>query len=166
MPLTVSISDRDHIQGSVNASITLLKYGDYQCPRCQQAHQGIKALQTRSRVNQIDCSLAGGLPPRKLSKALRYIHQHLAEEVSLGAIATHLNMSQFYFCRLFKQSMGVTPYQYLLQQRIERAKQLLLQDELSIAEVALEVGFANQSHFCVRFKRWVGMSPKQFARRS
>jgi AraC-like DNA-binding protein len=117
-------------------------------------------------LSKADRPPARGLPPRKLSKALQYMHQHLAEEMSLEAIATHIHISQFYFCRLFKQSMGVTPYQYLLQQRVERAKQLLLQDELSIAEIALEVGFANQSHFCVQFKRWVGISPKQFARQA
>lgn len=122
-----------------------------------QLHTVIHTADTASTTTK-------GLPKRKLQRALHYVHQHLAEEISLEAIATHLNMSQFYFCRLFKQSMGITPYQYLLQQRVERAKQLLLQDESSIADVALAAGFANQSHLCVQFKRIVGVTPKQFAR--
>lgn len=125
-----------------------------------------RSLQTTVGLPQPNCPSPRGLPPRKLRKALQYIHQHIADELSLQVIANQIDMSQFYFCRLFKQSMGVTPYQYLLQQRIERAKQLLLQDEFSIAEIALEAGFANQSHLCVQFKRLVGMSPKQFAQQS
>ncbi|MBD2070075.1 helix-turn-helix transcriptional regulator [Leptolyngbya sp. FACHB-671] len=109
---------------------------------------------------------AKGLSPRKLRAALEYIHLHMNEGLSLEAIAAHVNMSQFHFCRLFKQSIGVSPYHYLLQQRVERAKQLLLQNQLSIADIALEVGFSNQSHLCFHFKRSVGTSPKQFAQRS
>lgn len=108
----------------------------------------------------------GGLSKRKLQQAIHYIHQHLSEEVTLEAIATHLNMSHFYFCRMFKQSTGVTPYQYLLRLRIEHAKQLLLQGDLSIVEIALEVGFANQSHLTHHFKRLVGVTPKQFVHSS
>ncbi|MBD0270102.1 MAG: helix-turn-helix transcriptional regulator, partial [Cyanobacteria bacterium Co-bin8] len=72
----------------------------------------------------------------------------------------------FHFCRLFKESMGVTPYQYLLQMRIEQAKQLLLKDNSRVAEVAVETGFADQSQLSRHFKRLVGISPKQFVQQS
>ena len=72
-------------------------------------------------------------------------------------------MSRFYFCRLFKQSTGITLYQYLIKCRTERAKALLLQGNLSIADVALAVGFSNQSHFTKHFKRLVGVTPKKFS---
>lgn len=103
-----------------------------------------------------------GLPQYKLHQAIAYINDHLAENLSLRTIAQQIGISQFYFCRLFKQATGITPYQYLLQQRIERAKQLLLQRQLSIAEVALEVGFSNQSHFTRLFKQMMGITPKRF----
>jgi AraC family transcriptional regulator len=61
---------------------------------------------------------------------------------------------------LFKQSTGLTPHQYVIQCRVERAKQLLLQGELTIADIAYRVGFANQSHLNRHFKRLFGVTPK------
>ena len=106
-----------------------------------------------------------GLSPYKLRRVIDYIQAHLAKDLSLEIIATEIDMSRYYFCRLFKQSMGITPYQYLIQCRIERAKLLLLQEKLSIADVALAVGFANQSNFTKHFKRLVGLTPKKFSQR-
>ena len=103
-----------------------------------------------------------GLPKKKLRQAIDYIQAHLTENVSLDAMSTEVGISRFYFCRLFKQSTGTTPYQYLIKCRIERAKALLLQEKLSIADVALEVGFSNQSHLTKHFKRLVGVTPKKF----
>lgn len=117
-------------------------------------------------VRQPKFEIVGGLPKRKLNQALEYIHEHLSEDVSLEAIATHLSMSSYYFCRLFKQSMGITPYQYLIGQRVEYAKQLLSQHELSVTEVALEAGFASHGHSNRHFKRLVGVTPREFVRRS
>jgi len=105
---------------------------------------------------------AGGLPKYKLRTAIAYIQEHLGEEITLEAIATHLNMSQYYFCHLFKQSMGVSPYQYVLQQRINKAKNLLKQRQLTITDVALECGFANQTHFTKYFRKLAGTTPKNY----
>ena len=103
-----------------------------------------------------------GLSSYKLQQAVDYIKVYLAEDLSLDAIATEIDMSRFYFCRLFKKSTGITPYQYLIRCRIDRAKILLRQGKLSIADIALEVGFSNQSHFTKHFKRLVGTTPKKF----
>jgi AraC family transcriptional regulator len=103
-----------------------------------------------------------GMPQKKLNQAIEYIHQHLGENLSLTAIANELGMSHFYFCRLFKQSMGLTPHQYLIQQRVERAKQLLKQPGAAITNVALDCGFANLSHFAKYFRKHTGISPKRF----
>ena len=105
----------------------------------------------------------GGLSQRKLQQAVNYIQDNLAEDISLQAIATEMNMSRYHFCRLFKKSTGITPYQYLIKSRIERAKELLSRKHKSIADVALQVGFTNQSHFTKHFKRLVGTAPKQFS---
>ena len=75
-----------------------------------------------------------------------------------------VQVSPYYFLRLFKQSMGLTPDQYILQRRIEKAKFLLQHSKLGIAEVAIRVGFCDQSHLTQYFKRIVGMTPKQFSR--
>jgi AraC family transcriptional regulator len=103
-----------------------------------------------------------GLSRHKLRKAVEYIQAHLGENLSLGAIAAELGISQYYFCHLFKQSTGMSPHQYLIQQRVERAKHLLKQPERTIKWVALECGFANQSHFAKCFRQYTGMNPKQF----
>jgi AraC family transcriptional regulator len=105
----------------------------------------------------------GGLSTRKLQQAIDYIQAHLAEDISLEAIATELGMSRYYFCRLFKQSTGISPHQYVIKCRIDRAKELLLQGHNSIIDVAFQVGFSSQSHFTKHFKRLVGVTPKQIA---
>ena len=107
-------------------------------------------------------SYSGGLPPHKLKTAIAYIHDHLDRPLSLGDIATAVQMSPHYFASLFKQSIGVAPYQYVTQCRIERAKQLLTQPKLPIVEVCQQVGFQNQSHFTKVFREHMGITPKAY----
>ena len=71
-------------------------------------------------------------------------------------------MSPTYFSRLFKETTGITPHQYVIRCRIDRAKNLLQQGKLSIAEIAKEVGFVDQSHLHRHFKRLVGVTPKKY----
>ncbi len=123
-------------------------------------------LQYYSTRKPVFRDYSGGLSRYQLRQAIEYIQAHLAEDLSLEAMATEVGMSRFYFCRVFKQSTGITPYQYLIKCRIERAKVLLGQRKLSPADIALEVGFSNQSHFTKHFKRLVGVTPKKFSRRS
>ncbi len=105
---------------------------------------------------------SGRLASHKLQQAIDYIQTHLAEDVSLKAIATELDMSQYHFARLFKQSTGYSPYQYVIKHRIERAQELMMQEQQSMASIALKVGFASQSQFGRHFKRITGVTPKQF----
>ena len=77
-------------------------------------------------------------------------------------MANHLNMSPFYFCRQFKKSTGLTPYKYILQQRMELAKQLLKQQELPISEIAMRCGFASQSSFTTAFRKYFDVTPKTY----
>lgn len=102
----------------------------------------------------------GKLSYSKLHRAIAYINDLLGENIGLADMARELNLSQYYFCRLFKQSTGLSPYQYLIQQRVERAKQLLLQGNVSIADVASAVGFSDQSQLTRHFKRRFGITPK------
>lgn len=104
----------------------------------------------------------GGLPKHKLQVAIDYIQAHLSEDISLETLAQEVGMSMHHFARLFKQSSGYSPYQYVIKCRIEQAKMLLLQRQLSIADVALAVGFGSQSHLTQYFKRFVGITPRQF----
>ena len=103
-----------------------------------------------------------GLSPYQLERAIAYINTDLTQELNLAKLAAVVGVSKFYFCWLFKQSMGTTPHQYVLQQRVERAKQLLKQHQASIADVALQCGFTNQSHLNRHFKRLTGITPLTF----
>lgn len=105
-------------------------------------------------------SYSGGLPPHKLRTGIAYIQDHLDQRLSLGEMAAAVQMSPHYFASLFKQSIGIAPYQYVTQCRIERAKQLLTRPELSIVEVCHQVGFQNQSHFTKVFREHTNVTPK------
>ena len=104
----------------------------------------------------------GGLSKLKLQRIVDYIHAHLDRDLSLKELAAIVQMSAHYFSQLFKQSTGITPHQYVIRCRIERAKELLMQGKLTIADVAKVVGFVDQSHFHRHFKRLVGITPKAF----
>lgn len=97
--------------------------------------------------------------PRKVQKALALIDGRLDECVRLQEIAHAAGMSPYYFARLFKRSTGLAPHQYVIRRRLERAKQLLQNTRLPIAEVALAVGCANQSHFSALFHKATGVTP-------
>lgn len=104
----------------------------------------------------------GGLPQRQLLQVLDYIDTHLHHEIKMTDLASLLGMSEFHFSRQFKQVLGTTPYQYLLQLRIERAKQLLKQSDRSIADIALTCGFNSHSHLSKQFRQLTGTTPKVY----
>ncbi|MDJ0591942.1 MAG: AraC family transcriptional regulator [Pleurocapsa sp. MO_226.B13] len=104
-----------------------------------------------------------GLSRYRLKKTLGYIHNHLDRELKLSEIAKEINMSQYYFCRLFRKSMGISPYQYIIQQRVEKAKRLLRANyNLSIADIALECGFSHQSHLNKYFRQYTQSTPNDY----
>ncbi|WP_293329827.1 helix-turn-helix domain-containing protein [Microcoleus sp. CAWBG58] len=101
-----------------------------------------------------------GLPRSILRQVIEYIEANLGGELGLADLAAIANLSPHYFTRLFKQSTGFTPHQFVIRCRVERAKILLLAGKESIAEIAQQVGFANQAHLSVHIKRLLGITPK------
>ena len=104
----------------------------------------------------------GGLTPRQLGQVLDYIDAYLDRNIKLADLAQLLEMSPFHFSRLFKQSIGMTPHQYLSQQRVERAKQLLKTTDRLIIDIALECGFSSHSHLSKQFRQITGITPKAY----
>ncbi|GAB4462599.1 MAG: AraC family transcriptional regulator [Elainellaceae cyanobacterium] len=108
----------------------------------------------------LDCE--SGLNQRQLLRVFDYFSDHLDQDIKLADLANLLGISQFHFSRLFKQSVGISPYQYLLQQRIEKAKQLLQKTDYSIVEIALSCGFNSHSHLTKQFRQATGTTPKNY----
>jgi AraC family transcriptional regulator len=104
----------------------------------------------------------GGLSAYRLKRVLDYISDNLETDISLFDLATIAGMSPHYFSELFKQSIGRSPHNYILLQRIERAKQLLRDPKRSIIEAGLDVGFQNPSHFARMFRQFEGTTPSRF----
>jgi len=102
------------------------------------------------------------LSPQKLQQVVDYIHNRLEQNVELTELAQVAGMSQYRFARAFKQSTGLPPHQYLLSCRIERAKHLLRNTQLSIAQISYSLGFASQSHFTTTFRRLITTTPKAY----
>jgi len=105
---------------------------------------------------------ATGLTAAQLRCVQDFIEANYQHEISLVELANSINFSPDYFLRQFKRSLGVTPHQYLIQARVEHARQLLKQNKLTVAEVAAQVGFYDQSHLAHHFKRSYGVAPKMY----
>ena len=101
----------------------------------------------------------GCLAPWQLRRVSEYLHAHLSEDVELHALSGLVNLSRSYFSRAFKSSTGLAPHQWLLHARIAKAKQLMLEGRSPLAQIAIDVGFADQAHFTRTFGRAVGESP-------
>jgi AraC family transcriptional regulator len=123
----------------------------------------VHLLRRFSASGTTDSYPGGTLSRHKLRVVIDYIHEHLDAELSLDHLAAVVRMSPYHFARLFKSSTGLPPHQYVIAQRVERAKGLLRDAErFPLADIAVEVGFSSQSHFTRHFKRLVGVTPRHF----
>jgi len=110
----------------------------------------------------LNSPISGGLSPTKLRQLTDYIHTHLSQNMGLEELAQLVNLSSHHFGKLFKESMGITIHQYVLQCRVDRAKELLADQKLSLAAIAQTVGFYDQSHFTNVFRRQTKLTPRQY----
>lgn len=104
----------------------------------------------------------GGIAPSALRRVRAHIDQNLAEHIEIADLATLTGLSPCHFSRAFKQSMGVPPHRYLISRRVEEAARLIESTDKPLYEIALDVGFSDQSHFTRVFSSQVGESPNQF----
>jgi AraC family transcriptional regulator len=105
---------------------------------------------------------SNGLSRERLQRVRDYIEAHLGDRMTLADLAGVASLSPYHFSRSFKLALGINPQRYLIQRRLERAKTLMLRTDQSVARIAQEAGFADQSHLTSIFRRETGMTPGQF----
>ena len=123
------------------------------------------AQRDRSNERPVRAKVSGGLAPGALRRVREYIDLHLTESVRTEVLAHIAALSPGHFNRAFKQSTGISPHRYILQKRVVVATELLRETTRALADIALDVGFADQSHFCRTFASITGETPSACRRR-
>jgi AraC-like DNA-binding protein len=118
-----------------------------------------------TKSNEIAMREAHAEPPA-ITRAKKYIEEHYGEDLSLGGVAKAVNMSIFYFCKMFRKSCGISFTEFVSRTRVERAKNLLLNPNLRVSEIAYDVGFQSLTHFNRVFRKTVGRSPTDYRQQS
>lgn len=98
-------------------------------------------------------------------EAKKFIDENYKKDIRLDDVANEVNISSFYFSRIFKKYEGVNYIQYLTRIRMEKAKELIIKNQVSIKEVAIEVGYSDQNYFSKAFKKYTRLSPSDFAKK-
>lgn len=115
-------------------------------------------------INRHNESGDKGITPYMINKIRNYINQNIEKAITTKDIASIPNLSLYHFCRSFKKTTTMTPKQYIIKMKIDRAKNLLLKKDTNIIQVGLMTGFENHSHFSNVFKKYVGTSPRDYRR--
>jgi AraC family transcriptional regulator len=167
---TITLIDRFAIRDSLLEQLILTLYKELEYNNSHnslyieslQNLVAVHLLQYHCSVRILDTVEKGKLSKSKLRQVLDYIQANLDRDLSLLELAGVVQLSSHHFGKLFKQSMGVSPYQYVLKCRIEKATELLVNEQLSIVEVGQQVGFYDQSHFSNVFRRHTNLTPRQY----
>jgi AraC family transcriptional regulator len=102
------------------------------------------------------------LPKYRLRRVTEFMNNHLERDLTLAEIAAQVEMSPYHFARMFKQSTGLAPHQYVHERRVVRAKTLLADTQLPLVEIAYCLCFTDQSHFTAVFRRLTATTPKAY----
>ena len=124
-------------------------------------HELIRPERTTSTVA---VPLRGGLPAWQQKRVMEFIEAHLAEEISLAALAELAGLSLFHFARAFTQSFGMPPHRYHMARRMDRARSLLQRPALSVTQIGVQIGFRESSSFTKAFRRFTGLTPTEYRR--
>ena len=106
----------------------------------------------------------GGLAPAQLRRVIEYIDANIGAELSLAELASVAGLSPHHFGQAFKAVTGRPPHRYVIEKRVHRARDLLYDAKIPIAEIAHAVGFSSQSHLTINFRRMTGVTPARFRR--
>ena len=137
-------------------------------PSCALLSIKLHILHMIEFMFQQDCFLENTLSPKgkdtldKLKQVIEYIHENLAQPISLKSLAEICFMSPNYFCHYFKQEIGKTPIMFINESRIEKACEMLSGSDLPISDISLSVEFDNFSYFIRKFREYKGVTPKKY----
>jgi AraC family transcriptional regulator len=115
-------------------------------------------------ARRVEAPARGGLAPWQQRIVIAYIEEHLAEQIPLATLAQLARLSPYYFCRAFKQSLGLPPHRYHNKRRIEQAKMLLAKPAPSVTDIGMTVGFSETSSFTTAFRKATGLTPTAYHR--
>jgi AraC family transcriptional regulator len=124
-------------------------------------HELIRLERTASAAAR---PLRGGLPVWQQKRVVEFIEEHLAEHVSLAALAGLVDLSLYHFARAFKQSFGAPPHRYHMARRMDHARGLLQKPALSVTEIGIQTGFRETSSFTRAFRKFTGLTPTEYRR--
>ncbi len=130
----------------------------------ETAHEVLSLLLRGQSATRAGLALKGGLAPAVRRRLCDYIDAHLTQPVTLGDLAREAALSEYHFARMFRISFGAAPHAWIAGRRIERARALLRNTALPLAEVAAQCGYANATHFSHRFREALGVAPNAFRR--
>jgi AraC family transcriptional regulator len=119
---------------------------------------------TTFRLPDMVAHTRGGLARWQLKRVTEYMRAHLDQPIGLEELAELVGLSRYHFCTAFRLSAGLTPHNWLTEQRMALARQLLAEPRISISEIALSVGYATPSAFSAAFRKAVGVTPRNFRR--
>ncbi|CAL1518654.1 helix-turn-helix domain-containing protein [Chitinophaga sp. MM2321] len=120
----------------------------------------LRIIQTQNLVTINDTAI----PDHRFTPAIRYIREHLTQKISIDALARESCMSKSVFFQAFKEQFGIPPLEYVLRERIQQAKRIMADSELSITDVCYQAGFNNLNYFIRLFKRLEGITPGEYRR--
>lgn len=126
------------------------------------AHDGAGPTDSSAARGDATAAPRRGLRPGALRRVLEHVESGFAGRVDLNALAAIAGLSACHFARAFKRSMGVPPHRFLLERRVAAAAQLIKDTDLPLAQISLQVGFCDQSHFSRTFAHVAGETPREF----
>lgn len=115
-----------------------------------------------SRQGETAAPHAFPLSPVQMRRVREYVSANLGSDIGLAELAEQAGLSPHYFSLQFKRTFGVTPYRYIVSERVDEARRLLVQREVAISQIATRLGFADQSHFSRVFKTFIGTTPSRY----
>ena len=147
-------------------NLDILKYYDAQTDsdRVMLQSRVLELIYQMHCEKQRNDRLASGNTKKIINKSLQYINENLSKDLSLEKVADFVSVSRIHFHNTFKSSTGKTLHEYVEEQRIRKAVNLLITTSCTLTEIAFECGFSSQSYFSFVFKRRMGTTPREYVK--